>query len=183
MSRDELIALAERVESGAIISDCGQYRYRLWRMWDHSSDALPICMLNPSTADASVDDPTIRRCMSFARREGFGGIVVVNLFALRATDPKALKHHPFPVGSDNRWHLEQVAWWCRNYDMPILCAWGAGRDARHALDAFAGVELVCLARTTDGSPRHPLYVRANQPLEPFNDVAVLRARAALETGK
>jgi hypothetical protein len=84
--------------SDALISDCGIYRYMLTRKWEPSCYSLPIIMLNPSTADAREDDPTIRRCMSFARREGYGGIWVQNLFAYRATSPAAMKAATDPFG-------------------------------------------------------------------------------------
>jgi len=83
---------------GAIVSDDGLYRYRLWRRWDAECPTMVWIMLNPSTADAEVDDPTIRRCIGFARREHCGGIEVVNLYALRATNPAA---HPTPEGPEN----------------------------------------------------------------------------------
>jgi hypothetical protein len=124
-------------------------------------------MLNPSTADASKDDPTIRRCIGFATREGFGGIIVVNLFAFRATKPEALKDAADPIGPENLAHLQLLATSAAAGATPLLCAWGAGRDASHAKAALAAAHLVCLGRTADGSPRHPLYVKANSPMERF----------------
>lgn len=152
----------------AIISDCGQYRYRLTRDWGHGR-RLPFCMLNPSTADADIDDPTIRRCIGFAKREGYGGLVVVNLFAFRATDPKAMQAAAFPFGPDNHSHLSTVARAASALDIPIVCAWGANDRGDVAKSIFreAEVRMVCLGRTKDGSPRHPLYVRGDQPLEHF----------------
>jgi len=87
----------ERVVRSAVLSDCGTYRYSLTRRWS-PGPLLGWVMLNPSRADALVDDPTIRRCVGFARRWGFAGIVVRNLYALRATDPRELSRHPAPVG-------------------------------------------------------------------------------------
>ncbi len=152
----------------AVISDCGQYRYMLKRVWG-KGPMLPFCMLNPSTADAEQDDPTIRRCIGFAKREGFGGIIVVNLFAFRATSPKDMQAAPFPFGPDNHRHLNEVAQAAKLYDVPIVCAWGANDrgDTVKSIFRDAGVRMVCLGRTKDGSPRHPLYVRADQPLEDF----------------
>jgi hypothetical protein len=88
----------------AVLSDCGTYRYRLGRRWAEGPVDVWI-MLNPSTADATVDDRTIRRCMEFSRRWGAGALVVGNLFALRATDPAELVRHPDPIGPDNDEHL------------------------------------------------------------------------------
>src|SRR3954470_11499675 len=92
------------IEKSAAFSSCMTWRYRLTRYWGPGS-MLPFVMLNPSTADDEVDDPTIRRCMGFARREGLGGIVVANLYALRATYPKSLALHPDPDGPGNLRHL------------------------------------------------------------------------------
>lgn len=152
----------------AVISDCGHYRYRLERRW---SDAppLPFVMLNPSTADAMEDDPTIRRCMGFARREGAGGIVVANLYAYRATKPEEMMRAAAPLGADNVEVLGNVAIEAVAAGQSIVCAWGANCKGESAIRIFkhAGARLVCLGKTKDGSPRHPLYVRADQPLEPF----------------
>ena len=128
-------------------------------------------MLNPSTADADIDDPTIRRCMSFARREGAGGIIVVNLYALRATDPRMLKQAPFPFGPANFDALQNVV--IEADTAPIVCAWGADQMANDAAKSFMEIAeredayLVCLGKTKAGHPRHPLYVRGDQPFEPF----------------
>lgn len=150
----------------AALSDCGTYRYRLTRRWAEG----PTCsfiMLNPSTADANLDDPTIRRCIGFAKREGCGGLVVVNLFALRATDPKELTRHPFPVGPEWRHWLDATL---AEIDGPLIAGWGAQNGiaaqvetTRQALNA-AGRKAMCLGKTADGSPRHPLYVKGDQPL-------------------
>ncbi|MBN9356180.1 MAG: DUF1643 domain-containing protein [Herbaspirillum huttiense] len=153
----------------AIISDCGLYRYRLER---DEGDALAtrgpalFIMLNPSTADAAEDDPTIRRCRSFAKSWGCSGIVVANLYALRATDPRELWLHSDPVGPENDRHLQRLA---IEHDL-VVCAWGANaRSDRVATvrDMFSdwGARLMCLGVTErSGAPRHPLYVPSTQPL-------------------
>jgi hypothetical protein len=148
------------VSSSAVISPCETYRYELRRTWDPNQPTVGWIMLNPSTADATLDDPTIRRCVGFARRWGYGGIVVRNLFALRATDPRALRTHPDPVGPANDRHLLNGA---RGGDALTICAWGAhgslhGRD-RAVLDLFdAFVRVHHLGLTKAGHPRHPLYL-------------------------
>lgn len=154
--------------SNAVISECGTYRYELSRTWDWDS-GLPVVgwiMLNPSTADAEVDDPTIRRCVGFARKWGYGGIVVRNLFALRATDPNELRRHADPAGPENAAYLAQVV-----RDAFTVCAWGSHPLARTSgfrlvtqLSAL-NVDIRCLGVTKDGYPRHPLYVKADaQPI-------------------
>ena len=158
--------------STADISPCGLYRYALTRTWDLALPVLVFIMLNPSTADWQLDDPTIRRCMGFARDNGFGGIVVVNLFAFRATDPKLMKSAAAPVGADNEAAILDAARRRRPGDV-FVAAWGVHgrlneRDrAVVALLEGEGVEVQCLGRTKDGHPRHPLYLPATAPLTPL----------------
>jgi len=131
-------------------------------------------MLNPSTADGDADDPTIRRCVDFAQRWGFGGIVVVNMFALRSTDPQQLLTHPDPVGRDNTKVLLSVL--CADEVGPVVAAWGANPAAsgdqalvlRRLLEAVQ-VFPQCLGVTKEGHPRHPLYVPATTALQPFQE--------------
>lgn len=156
----------------AQISRCGRYRYSLTRVWDADAGQLIFCMLNPSTADAEIDDPTIRRCMAFARRERRGGIYIVNLFALRTPRPFDLWAADDRVGGvDAERELAFAAEYAARQGVPIVCAWGAAAKGRGSftIDMMRsrGAGLVCLGKTKDGSPRHPLYVRADQPLEPF----------------
>lgn len=155
--------------STAEISPCGLYRYRLTRTWDAAAPAVVFVMLNPSTADASEDDPTIRRCLGFARRERAGGLVVANLFAFRATDPKALEDAADPIGPDNARWIETCV---RETSGPIVAAWGASVPKR--LDLLVHMRVVallpldrlrCLGRTASGAPRHPLYLPASAALE------------------
>ena len=165
--------MAEHPAGDAILSKCGRYRYALTRSADGphepGAQSAVFCMLNPSTADASVDDPTIRRCRGFAREWGCDGLFVVNLYALRATNPKDLWKADDPVGPCNDSTLRGVAKNVRR----IVCAWGTNAKpdrVRAALDLWActPVELVCLGVTRAGHPRHPLYVRADQPLQPWS---------------
>ncbi len=163
-----MLDLLERpIQKHAMISPCGTYRYRLERFWG-PEHALPFVMLNPSTADADIDDPTIRRCMGFARREGAGGIIVVNLFAFRATDPKNLPDGAARVGPENEFYLHAVADWAKRAGVPLVCAWGAHPEANAHFSVerwrCMGVTLKCLGKTSKGHPRHPLYVKGDQPL-------------------
>lgn len=153
------------MQSSAVLSPCGLYRYRLDRQW---ADGPRCCfvMLNPSTADASNDDPTIRRCIGFAKREGCGGLTVVNLFAFRATKPTALLSATDPVGPDVDRHIDAVL---RETDGPVIAAWGAWNKGTRAkiVRAMMGDRAKCLGHTKDGSPRHPLYLRTDAPLIDF----------------
>jgi hypothetical protein len=159
--------------SDAVISDCGRYRYVLTRRWDSAAYALPIIMLNPSTADASIDDPTIRRCIGFAKREGFGGITVTNLFAFRATSPADMKAAADPYGPDGSKWLERALAFASEERLPVLAAWGTHggfreRDQSLIISARGwDARLVCLGTTKGGYPKHPLYVAADQPFVPF----------------
>jgi hypothetical protein len=153
----------------AIISPDGIYRYHLTRRWN-AGPLLPFIMLNPSTADADIDDPTIRRCMGFAKRERASGIVVGNVYAFRATKPTDLWKAQDPHGPENDAALRRIAAESLLDGVPIVCAWGAhaSNANRHiAILQAAGASLVCLGKTKHGAPRHPLYVKGNQPLESF----------------
>jgi len=144
--------------SGAIFSDCERYRYRLWRRWGEGRAILWL-MLNPSTATADVDDPTIRRCTDWSRRWGYGRIDVCNLFAWRSTDPHALKWVGDPVGPDNLAHIKEASAGAAE----VICAWGCNVPTAHQIWPDRVCEtldrvLRCLGRNIDGSPKHPLYV-------------------------
>jgi hypothetical protein len=152
------------LKSDAMISACSKYRYQLYRRWAKGKQALFV-MLNPSTADATEDDPTIRRCIGFAKREGCGSLVVVNLFAFRATSPVKLLLADDPIGAENDGHIWAAM---ANADGPIIAAWGAhgvfmdrDKDFRRLIDDKA---IYCLGKTMRGQPKHPLYIKADQPL-------------------
>lgn len=153
----------------AALSECGRYRYALTRWWEAGPSACFI-MLNLSTADATTDDPTIRRCIGFSKREGCGSLTVLNLFALRATDPRELANHPAPIGPDWRhWFDAMLA----HVTGPLILGWGAQKGVSAQVEVvreilhFEGKTALCLGKTSDGSPRHPLYVKRDAPLEPF----------------
>lgn len=154
------------MEKDAAISECGNYRYSLLRQWGDGASCVFI-MLNPSTADADLDDPTIRRCIGFAKRENCDAIEVVNLFAFRSSDPKELEKAHDPVGPLNNQYIHTAV---QNARGPIIAAWGAcpyvrGRD-KGTIDVvrFERGHIHCLGKTKNGSPRHPLYVPGDQPL-------------------
>jgi len=156
---------------------CRVYRYALARTWGvgpaSNERAATFVMLNPSTADGRTDDPTIRRCVRFAQREGLGGIVVVNAYALRTTDPAGLVGHSDPVGPDNDQVIAAVL--CERTPGPVIVAWGADKTMRGSarpeqvikLLRANGVEPQCLGTTIDGYPRHPLFLKHDTPLRPY----------------
>lgn len=144
----------------ATLSPCETYRYWLERSWAETGRGfVNWIMLNPSTADATIDDQTIRKCIAFSRRWGYDGMHVVNLFALRSTDPEALKAHPDPVGPDNNQYIEASILSAER----TIVAWGNhGRlfnrddNVKKMLDRARTFALVT---NKDGSPKHPLYCR------------------------
>lgn len=158
------------VERAAIISECEKYRYRLWRRWvtpPGQGQKMPVLwvMLNPSTADASIDDPTIRRCMAFSKAWGYDAMWVGNMYAIRSTDPGILAEVSADEarGPDNHKHLDQMS----QESALIVCAWGApgGHLMPYTLATPGGTW--CLGRTKHGAPRHPLYIAGMTPLQEF----------------
>lgn len=162
----ELLAPVE--DRSAVLSECGRYRYWLFRKWAHAP-ILCFVMLNPSTADALKDDPTVRKCVGFAKLNGYGGIGIANLFSWRTKDPKelifALQNGEDCVGPQGDYHLKcitddyVVAGWGRTpYDVPAL---------RSRLDQVRKIltgKLLCV-KQTQGRPWHPLYVKYGPLLE------------------
>lgn len=176
------------VESFAEFSRDRVYRYTLERIWDRSISPLMVIGMNPSTADEERDDPTIRRCIRFARDWGYGGLLMGNLFAYRSTDPgglPSLQGRPAvsPVGELGPWRdgdrecvndywLQEMA----EQSGLIMAAWGAirspyGWESRAAeVRRLLGPRLHVLGLTKDGSPRHPLYVAADTRPVPWGTV-------------
>ncbi len=147
------------MQSGAIFDDSRHYRYSLWRSWSESPK-VGFVMLNPNQADATVNDPTIRRCIGFVQDWGYGGLEVVNLFAYRAKSPPLLKHIEDPIGEDNDRYLFSLS---DRVDMIIL-AWGnwgtlRGRDRAVNKRLSSQKTIYCLGITKTGQPRHPLYLK------------------------
>jgi hypothetical protein len=155
---------------GATISECGHYRYTLTRLWNDSLPLMVFVGLNPSTADADQDDHTVRRWRHYARREGFGGFIAVNLYAYRSTDPKKLLEVEDPIGPE-------CDSWIRNActggpGRKVVLCWGAVDDEARAgtvIDAIRRLGHVtwCLGTTKDGHPRHPARLANDVALEEF----------------
>jgi hypothetical protein len=156
------------IKKSAVISDCGKYRYQLTRTWDETKHVVTFIMLNPSTADADLDDATVRKCMGFAQRWNCGGIAVGNLFAFRETSPAVMKRAADPVGPDNWHHLETL---CRLSDF-VVCAWGTNGNFKRQDEKFYGkcahawgvTPQVLRITPKTHMPEHPLYVPYETPL-------------------
>jgi hypothetical protein len=156
------------IERDAVMSDCGTYRYLLRRTWDHAKPRALVIMLNPSTADAEVDDATIRSLTRLLRGLSYGSFEVVNLFAFRATDPEALCKATDPVGPRNLAIVEDAV---GRYDIAIY-AWGAhpmaigaaSIDVRNAVRSRRPAAY-CFGKTKSGAPKHPLYIKSGTALE------------------
>lgn len=143
----------------ASFSACGTYRYELWRELGSllESDGKGTClfiMLNPSTADTTLNDPTISRCIKFARRWGYSFLAVGNLYAFRSSDPSVLRKATDPVGPDNDYYLGKLA---SEADL-IVAAWGTNPSQSRVADVISCIDrdIHCLGVTNDGSPKHPL---------------------------
>lgn len=143
----------------AALSDDGVYRYMLGRIWDESLPKVGFIMLNPSTADADNDDPTIRRCIGFAKEWGYGGLYVTNLFAFRATNPKELliaKNPTENTVNENRLYIDEMVLRCDK----VICAWGNSPiKSEMKLPLFKDEKFHYLELTKDGNPKHPLYLK------------------------
>jgi hypothetical protein len=149
--------------AGAIFSACRRWRYLLWRRWDEEKPVANFLMLNPSTADEFQLDPSCTRARNYAERWGFGGVLITNIFAWRATDPEQMKAAEDPVGRENDRAILKAA---RGAKI-VVCAWG-----NHGLHRGRAQQVVALLRQQKislnflrmngcGEPAHPLYLRGS----------------------
>jgi hypothetical protein len=148
-----------KMKTDAKLSSCRKYRFALWRTWDDSKPFVMIIGLNPSTADEVENDPTIIRCINFAKYWGYGGVCMANLFAYRATDPSVMKSKIDPVGTENDMWLTNLA-----QDAGIVvAAWG--NDGSHLNRSSVVKELLpnlhYLKMNKSGEPAHPLYLKGD----------------------
>jgi hypothetical protein len=174
------IVLPPMVSTGAMFSSDNVYRYSLWRIWDAAEPPLMIIGLNPSTATAITNDPTISREIRYAMAWGHGGLIKTNLFGYRSTDPAALREVEDPVGPNNNLTIRRLTrepvlikynvlgryvW--KQYKLPsmVLAAWGKGGlyldQHQKVLDFLPKIDIYCLGRNREGTPTHPLYQRAD----------------------
>lgn len=169
-----------------VLSACRKYRYTLWREWKTQADLLNpptsrsgrwpdhsyamFIGLNPNTADETQDDPTIRKCIGFAKLWGFAGLLMTNLFAFRATQPKDMMAQERAVGEEN------LAWLHRGAKDAgiVIAAWGTNGSFRHQdrvveshIKHLAGKQIMCLRTTKDGYPEHPIYVPYETTPKPY----------------
>ena len=160
-------ASKQYLESSAVLSADGRYRYELARQLSHDPVTVLFIGLNPSTATAAEDDPTVRREVAFARRWGFGRYVKANLYALRSTHPSELKGATDPVGPENAETLRRLV----HHADRIVAAWGATALNSSAHSAGAWIcsleKTHCLGLTKGGQPKHPLRLRKDTPLMPL----------------
>ena len=165
----------------AVLSDDREYRYSLERIWYPLKPRVLWLMLNPSTADENFDDATIRRCVGFSQRWGFGGLAVGNLFALRSTDSSEVLKHPDPVGPEHDFHLDLLA---RECDL-VVCAWGGSLAASSIFTERVSsvfsllterktgwlqtrpTSINCLGTNGNGTPKHPVRLSGDTKLQPF----------------
>lgn len=167
----------EAMTTGAFFSKCLKYRYKLWRVWDMAKPPLLIILLNPSKANATENDNTIRWLINYATKNGFGGILVVNLFAFRATMPDDMKRAEDPVGPENDKHIVDSVRAITKSGGKVVVAWGThgsfkerdrdvlklvnrtmrniGHDTRRAL---------CFGHTVAGYPTHPVRLGQERDL-------------------
>jgi len=157
----------------AVISDCGRYRYRLERQFGNGPTMLFV-MVNPSTADAEKDDQTIRKCIGFAKRAGYGRIIVGNKFAFRATDVNKLREAADPIGPDNDDHLDALM----SQADRVVVAWGQlsklpevlrhrWKDIVRLADS-RGRPSFAFGTNADKHPKHPQMTGYDVPLMPWD---------------
>jgi hypothetical protein len=159
------------MKSSALFSECRRFRYTLLREWDASLPKVAFIGLNPSTADETQDDPTIRRCIDYAKRWGRGGLLMLNIYAYRATVPadmwRAQKQGSDIIGGTRNWIKALQGYYNDSGCDLVIAAWGLHGKKRgpEVIRQWAG--LMCLATNTDGSPKHPLYLKADLLPQPI----------------
>jgi hypothetical protein len=154
---------SEAMVSGAEFSPCRTYRYSLWRIWDENLCKVMFIGLNPSTATETENDPTVRRCINFAKEWGFGGMFMMNAYAFRATLPKDMKAAEDPVGPGNN---KALCYRASQAGIIVAC-WGTHCSIKRAKEVFHVVNqpIHHLGLTKSGNPKHPLYLRSDTKLE------------------
>lgn len=165
------------MKTAAYFSEDRHYRYWLTRVWDDSKPMMCVIGVNPSTADETVNDPTIRKCRGFAMRLGFGGLLMLNVGAYRATDPREWHKAADPFGPGNSvGHIREYIAEMKRVTL-VVAAWGTNCSRGTSLSRAQAIthsipSLMCWGQNSDSSPRHPLMLPYSTPLELFGDEAV-----------
>ena len=146
------------MQKDAILSEDKKYRYVLSRIWDESKPKVMIIGLNPSTADAINDDPTITKCINFAKSWGYGGVYMLNLFAFRTSKPKVMFSADEPIGVENDKYLIDYSLKCDK----VVCTWGNDGSYKNRNSEIKSIlsNLHYLALNKSGEPAHPLYLKS-----------------------
>ena len=155
------------IKKSAVFSTCRKYRYSLTRLWNSEKGYVLFIGLNPSIADEIIDDPTLKRCINFAKDWGYGGLIMVNLFAYMSTDPKELKKTEIPIGKNNNKHI------LKNHQKSQLTVVAWGNDGQFLERDKEVLKIIdnpmCLNINKSGQPAHPLYQKKDQELINFNN--------------
>jgi len=148
-----------KLKTDAILSEDRKYRYLLSRIWDESKSTVMIIGLNPSTADETENDPTIERCISFAKSWGYGGVYMLNLFGFRATQSKDMFNAEEPIGIDNDEYIKKYSKICDK----VVCAWGNDGNYKNRSQEILAIikNSYYLKLNKTGEPAHPLYLKAD----------------------
>ena len=153
------------IKKSAVFSPCRKYRYSLTRSWNSAEDCVLFIGLNPSIADEINDDPTLIRCINFAKDWGYGGLIMVNLFAYMSTHPTDLKKAKLPIGKNNNKHI------LKNHQKSQLTIAAWGNDGHFLKRDKEVLRIInnpmCLNINKSGQPAHPLYQKKDQELINF----------------
>jgi hypothetical protein len=157
------------IKSDALFSDCKRYRYTLVRQWSHGPKSIAFIGLNPSTADEIKNDPTVAKCIRWAKKWGYNEMWMLNIFAIRSTDPKYLRMVADPIGFGNDTSISHIT----SKATTIVCCWGTGGEFLHRgyrvwHDLLNHSKTYCLGYTKAGHPRHPLYMSNDTSLQEFS---------------
>lgn len=152
------------MKQGAEFSECRKYRYALWRVWDEMKPLVMFIGLNPSTANADTDDPTIQSVTRISKHNGYGGFYMMNLYGIISPDPNVLKVVDDPMGHNIEW-LAEIQTRCSS----VVFAWGNFKEAKEVSrqHIFYYDGALCIGQNKNGTPKHPLYQKADSILKPF----------------
>lgn len=153
------LGVVHGVKGAAVFSRCERYRFALVREWCPELGSVAFVGLNPSTADQDCDDPTVRRCIEFARRWGFGSMFMLNAHGFRSTDPRGMRSVADAVGPQNEFYIRAVS----GFVGRVVVAWGnhCSEEHQRRVMGWCGRPVLCFAVTKTGRPKHPLYVRGD----------------------